>query len=129
MIDILLVDDYAAVRDGLKMRLGMEPDLQVVGEARDGLDAIHLARDLAPQLIIMDAVMPEMDGLSAAARMKTENVNSEIIILTANDTLHIYEEAKAVGVAAVVPKDDHVDHLIDLIRKVMSRQQTPAVSI
>jgi DNA-binding NarL/FixJ family response regulator len=123
MIDILLVDDYAAVRDGLKMRLSLEPDFQVIGEACDGYGAINLAQHLSPHLIIMDAVMPDMDGLSAAAQMRSTQVNSEIIILTANDTMHVVEEAKAAGVSAVVAKDDQVDHLIALIRNLVSRRQ------
>lgn len=128
MIGILLVDDYAAVRDGLKMRLSLEPDLRVIGEARDGIDALHLAHHLSPHLIIMDALMPDMDGISTAARMKMEQVNSEIIILTASDTLNVYEGAKAAGVAAVVPKDDHIDQLISVIRTVMSRRQMQAIT-
>ncbi len=122
MIDILLVDDYAPVRTGLRMRLSLEPDLRVVGEASNGTHAIHLARRLSPQLIIMDVGMPGMDGIAAASRIKAELDNSEIIILTAEDTLKVYENAKAAGVAAVLPKNDRVYQLISVIRSVMSRQ-------
>lgn len=120
MIDILLVDDYAAVRAGLRMRLSLEPDLLVVGEAPDGLDAIQQARHLCPQLIIMDADMPQLDGISAAARLRAEFVSSEIIILTAEDTNRLQEKAKAAGVAAVFPKNGRIDQLISAIRAIMS---------
>lgn len=121
MIDILLVDDYAAVRAGLRMRLSLEPDLLVVGEAPDGLNAIQQARHLCPHLIIMDADMPQMDGISAAEQLKAESVRSEIIILTAEDTCHLQEKAKAAGVAAVFPKNGRIDQLISAIRAIMSR--------
>lgn len=120
MIDILLVDDYPAVRAGLRMRLSLEPDFFVVGEAPDGLHAVQLARHLSPQLIIMDADMPQMDGISAAEQLMAESVDSKIIILTAEDTLKLYEKAKAAGVAAVFPKNGRVEQLISAIRAIMS---------
>jgi DNA-binding NarL/FixJ family response regulator len=122
MIDILLVDDYPAVRAGLKMRLSLEPDLLVVGEAPDGLHAIQLARDLTPHLIIMDADMPLMNGITTAERLKAESVPSEIIILTADDSLHLQEKAKAAGVAAVFSKNGHADQLIAAIRAIVACQ-------
>ena len=122
MIDILLVDDYAAVRAGLRMRLSLEPDLHVIGEAHDGINAINLARHLGPQLIIMDAVMPEMDGISAARHLKAEAIDSEIIILTTEDTQSVYESAKNAGVAAVFAKNAAIDQLISAIRAIMSRR-------
>jgi DNA-binding NarL/FixJ family response regulator len=123
MINILLVDDYAAVRTGLRMRLSLEPDLHIVGEAYDGANAIDLARHLNPELIIMDVYMPNMDGISAARHLKDQATESEIIILTSEDTVHVQENAKAAGVAAVLPKNDRVDQLIAAIRAIMSHRQ------
>lgn len=120
MIDILLVDDYPAVRAGLKMRLSLEPDLLVVGEALDGMHAVQLAHDLSPHLIIMDADMPRMDGISAAEQLKADLVPSEIIILTADDSFCLQEKAKAAGVAAVFPKNGRIDQLISAIRAIVS---------
>lgn len=129
MIGILLVDDYAAVRAGLRMRLSLEPDLLVLGEAPDGLNAIQQAHHLSPQLIIMDADMPQMDGISAAEQLKAESVDSEIIILTADDTLHLQEKAKAAGVAAVFPKNGRIEQLISAIRTVMSGRAARVVMV
>jgi DNA-binding NarL/FixJ family response regulator len=128
MIDILLVDDYAAVRDGLRMRLSLEPDLRIVGEAKDGLNAILLARNLNPSLIIMDVEMPKLDGISAAAQMKSEAVDSEIIILSMDDSTKTHEKAKAAGAAAVLPKNDPVELLISTIRSVAS-SRSPAMAV
>ena len=122
MINILLVDDYAAVRTGLRMRLSLEPDLNIIGEAYDGTSAIDLARHLNPELIIMDAFMPNMDGISAARHLKDQAIDSEIIILTSEDTLHVQENAEAAGVAAVLQKNDRVDQLIAAIRAIMLRR-------
>lgn len=122
MIGILLVDDYAAVRAGLRMRLSLEPDLFVLGEAPDGLNAIEQAHHLSPQLIIMDADMPQMDGISAAEQLKAESVDSEIIILTTEDTPHLQEMARAAGVAAVFPKNGRIEQLISAIRAIVSSQ-------
>lgn len=127
MIGILLVDDYAAVRAGLRMRLSLEPDLLVLGEAPDGLNAIQLAHHLSPQLIIMDADMPQMDGISAAEQLKAESVDSKIIILTADDTLHLQEKAKAAGVVAVFPKNGRIEQLICAIRAIMSGRPSRVV--
>jgi len=128
MIDILLVDDYAAVREGLRMRLSLEPDLRIVGEAKDGLNAILLARNLNPSLIIMDVEMPKLDGISATAQMKSEAVDSEIIILSMDDSTKTHEKATAAGAAAVLPKNDPVDKLISTIRSVIL-SRSPAMAI
>lgn len=122
MIDILLVDDYAAVREGLRMRLSLEPDLRIVGEARDGLNAIQLAQNLSPKLIIMDMDMPSLDGISATAQMKSQSVDSEIIILSMDDSDKIHEQAKEAGAAAVLRKFDSIDKLISTIRSINSKR-------
>ena len=122
MIDILLVDDYAAVREGLRMRLSLEPDLRIVGEAWDGLNAIQLAQNLSPKLIIMDIEMPRLDGISATSQMKSQLVDSEIIILSMDDSANIHEKAKLAGAAAVLHKNDSIDKLISTIRSITSNR-------
>jgi len=70
VIRVLLVDDLPAVRHGLRLRLGLESDLTVVGEAADGQTAVKLAGELGPDVIIMDLTMPSMDGLAAAGALR-----------------------------------------------------------
>ena len=67
MIRLVLVDDQAAVRQGLRMRLLLEPDIAVIGEANSGKEALALVQQLCPDVVLMDIEMPDMDGISAAA--------------------------------------------------------------
>ena len=71
-IRIVIADDHAVVRQGLRMFLGMDPDLEIVGEAADGRQAIELAHALHPDVVLMDLVMPGMDGISATAALRHE---------------------------------------------------------
>src|SRR5215207_9999574 len=81
-IRVLLVDDHAVVRQGLRMFLGLDPDLQIIGEATNGLEAIELSRQLQPDIILMDLLMPIMDGLTAIQKIKKAQPEVEIIALT-----------------------------------------------
>jgi DNA-binding NarL/FixJ family response regulator len=84
-INLLLVEDQPAVREGLKMRFALEPDLKVVGEARDGIDALRCARALSPDVIVMDVEMPRMDGMAATEAMHLLAPKSAVILLTIHD--------------------------------------------
>src|SRR5260221_12379213 len=82
---ILLVDDHAGVRRGLRALLSSHPDLEVVGEARDGFEAVEKAKTLRPDLVLMGIAMPRMDGLQAAIILRQEVPESRIIIISQND--------------------------------------------
>lgn len=92
MIRVLLVDDHAVVRQGLRMFLGLDDDLEVVGDATDGRDAIHKTRALQPDVVLMDLVMPVMDGITATGALKLEFPDVEVIALTS-----VLEDDKVVG--------------------------------
>ena len=79
---ILLVDDHEVVRDGLRMILESEEGFEVVAEAADGLEAVELAGELHPQVVLMDLRMPRMDGLEAIERIRTQWPHIAIVILT-----------------------------------------------
>ena len=82
MIRVLLADDHSVVREGLRMFLGRDPEIAVVGEAADGLEAVQLARELQPDVVLMDLLMPVMDGVAATAAIRQELPATEVIALT-----------------------------------------------
>lgn len=115
MIRLLLADDKSRVRAGLKLLIALERDMQVVGEANDGIEAIDLARQLRPDVVIMDVRMPEMDGIEAAGTLRPV---CPVIILTLHDSADCRRRAKEAGVAAFVSKQGDPRALITAIREV-----------
>ena len=81
-IRVLIVDDHGVVREGLRAYLELEPDIQVVGEARDGTEAVRRALELSPDVVLMDLVMPNMDGVDATTRIKEQQPDVHVIVLT-----------------------------------------------
>jgi DNA-binding NarL/FixJ family response regulator len=116
-IRIMLVDDQSAVRRGLKMSLALEPDMTVVGEAGDGVEALKLARELRPDVVVMDVVMPRMDGMAALEALHTVAPGAAVVILTLHDTLALRAQAREAE-AAFVAKHEGVGALVAAIRQV-----------
>src|SRR5438094_4407607 len=81
-IRVLIVDDHGIVREGLRAYLELEPDIHVVGEARDGQEGVRRAQELRPDVVLMDLVMPTMDGVDATARIKQQQPETHVIVLT-----------------------------------------------
>src|SRR5438045_7799748 len=82
MIRVLIADDHSIVREGLRMFLGRDPELTVVGEAVDGAEAVELARQLRPDVVLMDLLMPVMDGVAATVAIRRELPETEVVALT-----------------------------------------------
>lgn len=89
---ILIVDDHAVVRQGLRMFLALDESLEIVGEARNGREAVELAVRLAPDVVLMDLLMPEMDGITAIRELRRKAPDTEIVALTS-----VLEDASVVG--------------------------------
>ena len=81
-IRVLIVDDHGVVREGLRAYLELEPDIQVIGEARDGQEGVKRAQELHPDVVLMDLVMPRMDGVEATAAIKSHQPEAHVIVLT-----------------------------------------------
>jgi DNA-binding NarL/FixJ family response regulator len=91
-IRILIVDDHSVVRQGLKMFLGLDPDLEIIGEAENGAEAVKLAHELNPDVVLMDMLMPVMDGIEATRTIRQQLPDTEVIALTS-----VLEDAAVVG--------------------------------
>ena len=91
-IRILVVDDHSVVRQGLRMFLALDPELEVVGEAADGAEGLSMARELKPDVVLMDLLMPVMDGITATGIIRRELPDTEVLALTS-----VLEDASVVG--------------------------------
>lgn len=117
MIRLILVDDQPVVRQGLRKRLTLEPDMAIVGEASNGKEATALVEQLTPDIVLMDVEMPEIDGISATAMMQAIAPRSSIILLSIYDDLSTRERAQVAGATAFVSKSTEIEVLIATIRQ------------
>ena len=116
---ILIADDHNLVRDGYKLMLDREEDLEVVGEASNGREAVELCRKLRPQLVLMDVRMPEMDGLEATRAIKGEFPTTSVLVVTTYDNPDYLFEAVEAGAAGYVLKDAPKSQLLDAVRRTL----------
>jgi DNA-binding NarL/FixJ family response regulator len=121
MITVLLVDDQPAVRAGLRMRLALEGDVLVVGEAESGARALELAPALDPNVILLDIEMPGMDGISAARLLRSVAPNCAILMLSLHDDADTRARAMQAGAAAFVSKHEAGTALPSAIRAAHAR--------
>ena len=118
MIGVLIADDEALVRGGFRAMLDAQPDIEVVGEAADGQQALDLARTLRPAVVLMDIRMPRLDGLEATRRLLAVDGRSRVLVLTTFDRdLYVYEALKA-GASGFLLKDTPPERLADAVRTV-----------
>src|SRR2546428_5094460 len=118
MTRVMLVDDHELVRQGIAAMLNSASDLQVVGEARSGREALEVARRELPDVVLMDVRMPDMDGLEATKKLKEERSRTAVIMLTMHDNPTYLRDAVRAGAAGYLLKDVSKDELVDAIRQV-----------
>ena len=116
MIRVLIVDDQAIVRAGIRSMLAPEPDIIVVGEAGGGEEGIGLALDLKPDVVLMDVRMPIMDGLTALERLKKTVPSASVIMVTLYDDTDYLLRAVSAGAAGYILKDAHRSELVRAVR-------------
>ncbi len=116
---VLIADDHELVRDGFRRMLGYEEDLEVVGEARDGREAVELCRRLNPDLVLMDVRMPKMDGLEATRTIKAEQPSVSVLVITTYDNPDYLLEAIKAGAAGYVLKDAPNRQLTNAMRRAL----------
>jgi DNA-binding NarL/FixJ family response regulator len=123
-IRVLLVDDQPAVRAGLRMRLALEPDLMVVGEAADGREAVAMVAELAPDVVVMDVDLRGADGIAVTATLAASG-RRPVVVLALRDDPVTRECARAAGAAAFVAKHETDDRLLAAIRRAAAPHHTP----
>ena len=124
LIRLLIADDHPVVRQGLATLLIPRNGVEVIGEAENGRQAIDLARELQPDVILMDVVMPDMTGIEATAEIKVENPDARILILTSFSTEDKLVSAIKAGALGYLLKDAQPDDLFHAIRSVYRGQLT-----
>ena len=117
-IKILIADDHTVVRDGLVATLERQRDFKIVGEAANGLEAVEGARSLQPDIILMDLRMPELDGVEAMRRIRSEDSKVNFIVLTTFDTDEYIFDAIEAGAKGYLMKDASREELFQAIRGV-----------
>ena len=128
-IRVLIVDDHAIVREGQRALIDTEPGMEVVGEAKDGFEAVELADTLQPDVILMDLHMPRKDGIEAIEEIKTGNPEARILVLTSfTEDEKVYSAIKA-GAMGYLLKDSSPQEILDAIRKVYQGDTTLHPSI
>jgi two-component system response regulator NreC len=117
-IRILLADDHTLVRRGISALLATQPDFTVVGEAATGTEAVDKVRALAPDVVLMDIGMPQLDGLTATAQIKREMPNVSVLLLTVHDDANYLFRALTVGASGYILKGAEVNELVFALQAV-----------
>ena len=124
MISVLLVEDQCLVRSGLRALLDQEADIRVVGEAEDGEQAVKMATELKPDLVLMDIKLPKMDGIEATRQIKEGNGDVEVLVLSAYEDDESVFQAIQAGASGYVLKDITPSNLVRAIRAVRAGMST-----
>jgi DNA-binding NarL/FixJ family response regulator len=117
-IRILIADDHKMVREGLRLLIDSQPDMRVVGEAANGQEALAKARELKPDVVVMDLSMPELNGLQATERLRAECPGVKVVAITANEDESYLRQLCKVGAAGYVLKRSAGDELVKAISQV-----------
>lgn len=122
-ITVLLADDHVVVRQGLRMLLSARDDITIVGEAGDGIEAVQLAQDLRPDVVLMDVAMPILDGIAATRQMHTLNLPCVVLMLTSSVQSHQIQESIRAGAVGYVLKATRAQELIEAIQRAARGQR------
>lgn len=127
---IIVVDEHKILREGLSTLIAKQPDMEIVGEARDGREALRLVDKLSPDLILMDVTMPNLNGIEATRKIKSKNPNIEIIALSLHSDRRYVLGMIDAGASGYLLKECAFDELVRAINTVMSRKKylSPGIS-
>ena len=122
-VRILVVDDHAMIRLGLIGALTSEPGMEVVGQARNGREAIALHKEIDPDITLMDGILPDMHGVDATREILSNDPGARVILISINETAEDVRRALAAGVCGYVPKSCEQDVIVEAIRSVTSGRE------
>ena len=128
-IKLVLADDHAVVRSGTRELLEQQPDLKIVGEASNGEEAVQMAQNLQPDVIVMDVRMPKMTGIEATRRIKTESPDVKVLVLTAHDDDEYVFALLQAGANGYLLKTAEIEELVKAIRTVAAGQSALAPEV
>jgi two-component system response regulator NreC len=117
-VKIMLVDDHAILRDGIRALISLHEDLEIIGEACEGKEAVDKILDLEPDVVIMDIAIPGMDGLEVTRRIKKKNAKIKVLVLTQHDDKEYVLSSIKAGASGYVPKKAMGSELVSAIRTV-----------
>jgi len=120
-IRVLIADDHSLFAEALEAILAVEERIKVVGRARDGKEAVELARSLEPDVVLMDIAMPVMDGVEATKRIRKRRATACVLMLTGSSSSDDVDRARRAGAAGYITKDRIASQLIEAIIAVASR--------
>src|SRR5258708_30764986 len=121
-VRVLLVEDHKVMREGLRMVVNREPNMEVVGEADNGFAAITLTQELRPDVVVMDVSMPELNGLKATEMLKTRLPGTKVLILTRHTDSSYVQQLLRSGASGYVLKQSASEELVRAIRRVVTGQ-------
>jgi DNA-binding NarL/FixJ family response regulator len=123
VIRVFLVDDHQVLRDGLRMLLDSESDVEVIGEASDGQQALILIEDLSPDVVVMDLGLPDISGIDVTKQLQERRIGGRVVVLSMHTKKEFVLKAIEAGAAGYVPKSSTHVSLLDAIRSVYSGQR------
>jgi DNA-binding NarL/FixJ family response regulator len=126
-VKIIVVDDHPLVRRAVTARLKIESQFDVIGEAENGVDAVHKAGELKPDVVVLDIIMPLLNGLEAARQIRKQHPEVAIVIPSSYEGRSFIEEAKEIGVRAFVPKSHAAEALVEAIQAATQKGEFFAV--
>ncbi|MGO8986669.1 MAG: response regulator transcription factor [Terriglobales bacterium] len=127
-VRILLVDDHPVVRQGLKTLLEGRPELHVVGEASDGIEALEKVVDLQPDVVVLDVTMPRMNGIEACRLIQQKAPGREVLFVTQHDSPQMMREALTAGARGYVVKSNLARDLVEAVETVSQHREFTALA-